>query len=71
MNQDRHLTPDELLERWGRRIQPQTLRAWRSKNHRKGPPFVKVGSRVLYRLRDVELWEQAARQNPANWGLGT
>lgn len=31
-----------------------TLIRWRKL--RKGPPFIKAGNRVLYRLSDVEAW---------------
>jgi DNA-binding transcriptional MerR regulator len=35
-------------------IQPSTARAWRFDGS--GPPFIKVGRRVLYRESDVVEW---------------
>lgn len=49
------LTPEQLVSRYNQRITQKTLRNWR--NAQKGPPFVKVGSRVFYRVADVEKWE--------------
>jgi hypothetical protein len=51
-----HLTPDELSARWHGAIKPQTLAGWRNK--RKGPPFVKFGSRVLYPADLLAEWEK-------------
>ncbi|MFC5437118.1 DNA-binding protein [Rhodanobacter umsongensis] len=51
-----HLTPDDLSARWQGTIKVQTLTGWRNK--RKGPPFVKFGSRVLYPLDRLEEWEK-------------
>lgn len=52
------LTPSQLSERWS--INVGTLRNWRSKG--KGLPFLKLGdgkgSRVMYRIEDVELFEK-------------
>ena len=52
----RHLNQDELAERWN--LSARTLERWRWL--KKGPPFLKVGGRVVYRLEDVESYE--ARQ---------
>lgn len=61
-----HLTPRELAERWklgnsknDRAGGVGTLANWRSANPRKGPPFIKFGRRVLYRLSDIEAYEAA------------
>ena len=40
----------------------QTLARWRSE--RKGPPYIKSGSRVLYRGDDVLAWLEARRVEP-------
>lgn len=48
------LTPADLATRWS--LSVQTLRLWRS--DQMGPAFVKLGSRVRYRLEDVEAFEQ-------------
>ena len=52
-----NLTPEEVSTRWNGMIKVQTLTGWRNK--RKGPPFVKFGSRVLYPLDLLEQWERA------------
>lgn len=48
-----HLTQDELARRW--RISPRTLERWRWLSQ--GPAFLKLGSRIAYRLADVEAFE--------------
>jgi hypothetical protein len=52
-----HLTPDQLVERWGGEIKNSTLRSWRYRGQ--GPRFVKVGSKVLYPIIQVEAYERA------------
>lgn len=47
------LTPKELATRW--RLNDQTLANWRTA--RKGPPFIRVGSKVLYPVEGVEFYE--------------
>jgi len=49
----RHLDQRDLAVRW--RISPRTLERWRWQ--RKGPRFLKIGGRVVYRLEDVEAFE--------------
>lgn len=51
------LTPEELSSRWGGRIAVRTLNNWRTTGN--GPPFTKIGGAVLYKLDDLEKWEQA------------
>jgi hypothetical protein len=54
------LTPNALATRWA--ITPNTLSQWRWKG--RGPQFLKIGRRVLYRLQDIELFEnQKQRHN--------
>lgn len=48
-----HLTPRVLAERW--HILQKTLTQWRWTG--KGPPFLKVEGRVLYRVIDIEEFE--------------
>ena len=48
------LTPSQLAKRWV--IKPETLGQWRWNG--KGPQFMKIGRRVLYRLEDVEIFEK-------------
>ncbi|WP_405640249.1 helix-turn-helix domain-containing protein [Streptomyces uncialis] len=39
------------------RVDPSTLRRWRTAHPLQGPPYVPVGGRVvLYSARDVETW---------------
>lgn len=49
------MTPPQLIERWRGQVAAATLSTWRSRNL--GPPYVKVGGRVLYKTADVEAWE--------------
>lgn len=44
MSERAFLTPKELATRW--RLSEQTLANWR--HGRKGPPFVRIGAKVLY-----------------------
>ena len=49
------LTPPQLLQRWNHTVSAATLATWRSRGC--GPPFVKIGGKVLYRVTDIETWE--------------
>jgi len=49
------LTQRDLARRWP--ISPRTLERWRWL--RQGPPFLKLGGRVVYRLEDIEEFERA------------
>ena len=48
-------TQEQLAQRWY--LSPRTLEQWRWLG--KGPKFLKIGARVLYREEDVEDWEAA------------
>ena len=48
-----HLSQAELAAHW--RISPRTLERWRCAGN--GPRFLKLGSRVVYRIADVEAFE--------------
>lgn len=50
-----YLTQSELSERWNGTIKVGTLRNWR--NQGKGPSFVKLGSKAVYPLAEVEKYE--------------
>jgi hypothetical protein len=50
----RHLNQVEVAERWG--FSPRTLENWRCRGE--GPRFLKIGGKVVYRLQDVEAFEQ-------------
>lgn len=49
----RHLDQHELAERW--HLSERTLERWRWL--RKGPPYLKLGGRVAYRVEDIEAFE--------------
>ena len=46
----------------------KTLHEWRSCG--KGPPFIRQGGRVFYRLKDVIAWEEASIVYPKRAALG-
>ena len=48
----------DLARRW--RISPRTLERWRWL--RKGPPFMRIGGAIRYRIEDVETFEAAQRR---------
>jgi hypothetical protein len=48
-----HLDQNDLAKRW--RISPRTLVQWRWQG--RGPRYLKIGGRVVYRLPDVETFE--------------
>lgn len=62
----RHLNQVQVARRWG--ISERTLERWRWL--RQGPPFLKLGGHVAYRLSDIEGFEEAqarsARLNKAS-----
>lgn len=51
----RHLNQVELARRWN--LSPRSLERWRWLRH--GPPFLRIGGRVVYRLEDIEAYEAA------------
>ena len=55
MNSSEFLTDLQLADRW--QMHRQTLISWRSAGT--GPPFVRIGRRVLYPLAEVEQYEKA------------
>lgn len=61
----RHLNQNELANRWS--ISHRSLERWRWEG--KGPRFLKIGGRVVYRLEDVEAWE--AERLRASTAAGT
>jgi len=54
----KHLRQTCLATRWN--ISPRTLERWRWLGE--GPPFIKIGGRVVYRLEDVEAYEAGRRK---------
>jgi hypothetical protein len=53
----RHLNQIDLSRRWS--ISPRTLERWRWL--KAGPRYLKIGGRVVYRLEDVETFENGQR----------
>jgi len=51
----RHLTQIDVARRW--RMSDRTLEAWRWKKI--GPPHLRIGAKVVYRLEDVLDYEAA------------
>lgn len=51
------LTEAELARRWLH--SPRSLQRWRRRGD--GPPHLRLGRRIIYRLVDVEAFEAAAR----------
>ena len=51
----RHLTQVDLARRW--RMSERTLEAWRWR--KTGPPHLRIGGKVIYRLQDVVAYETA------------
>jgi hypothetical protein len=51
-----HLDQKNLAERW--LISARTLEQWRWQG--RGPRYLKIGGRVVYRLSDVEAFEAAS-----------
>jgi hypothetical protein len=49
-----HLHQEDLAKRW--RVSPRTLERWRYLQI--GPPYLKIGGRVVYRLADIEEYER-------------
>jgi len=60
----RHLNQIELARRW--RLSHRTLERWRWLGE--GPAWLKVGGRVVYRLEDIERYEEE-RLQPASGPL--
>lgn len=50
-----YLLPNELAHVWGMSV--NTLRKWRWEG--KGPRFVKLGRKVVYRRADIESYTEA------------
>lgn len=55
MLQKHCLNQKELARRWG--LSHRTLERWRYSGE--GPAFLKLGGRVLYRIADIEAFEES------------
>ena len=53
----KHLTERELAARWRWSLRSQQ----RMRQSGEGPPFLRIGRSVLYRLEDIEAYENAFR----------
>jgi hypothetical protein len=62
----KHLDQRDLARRW--RISCRTLERWRLLNQ--GPPYLKLGGRVVYQLSDVEAFERRRRAETHSSILG-
>jgi hypothetical protein len=56
MSETTFLTPEEVAERYRGSVSVGTLRNWRAMKI--GPSFVKIGKAVLYRIDELEAWDQ-------------
>lgn len=63
----KHLNQNELSRRW--RISPRTLERWRWLGQ--GPAFLKIGGRVVYRMEDIEAYEQSQHRHNTAEQAGT
>lgn len=61
-----HLDQNALAARW--QVSPRTLEQWRWQG--RGPRFLKIGGRVVYRLLDVEAFETSNLHANTNGPLG-
>jgi hypothetical protein len=57
MSQPQYLTAAEVSAHFQGRISVRTLNNWRSSGG--GPPFRKIGGKVLYPASELERWEQS------------
>jgi hypothetical protein len=55
----KHLNQVELARRWS--MSPRTLERWRWQ--RTGPAYLRLRGRVVYRLQDIEAFEELARHS--------
>ena len=55
-HQPQFLTADEVSARYDGKISTRTLANWRNLGN--GPPFSKIGGKILYRLADLVAWEE-------------
>jgi hypothetical protein len=63
--EEKHITQAELARRW--RLSPRTLERWRWLG--KGPAYLKIGGRIVYRKEDVAEFEIQRRKTSASMVL--
>lgn len=61
MSENKFLNAAEVVARWSNAVTVGTLANWRSQG--KGPPVQRVGSRVLYPVEKLEIWEKENQTN--------
>ncbi len=59
------ITPDTLAERWS--ITKTTLSQWRWNG--RGPKYLKLGRRVMYRIQDIEEFEDQKVRRDTSHGF--
>ena len=57
----RHLNQEQLARRWS--LSGRTLERWRWL--RQGPPYLRIGGRIVYRMEDIESFEAAKLRQAA------
>ncbi|MCE3232464.1 MAG: Helix-turn-helix domain protein [Rickettsiaceae bacterium] len=62
----KHLHQSELATRWC--VSGRTLERWRWLG--RGPKYLKIGGRVVYRLEDIEAYEQEQRRSSTSEIMG-
>lgn len=64
---DNLMTPEQLATRWS--VPTKTLGQWRWSG--RGPKFLKLGKRIMYRMEDIHEFEKETRfQNTSQYGNG-
>lgn len=58
------MTPETLSERWN--ITQVTLSQWRVNG--RGPRFLKLGRKVMYRIQDIEEFEEQNARSDTSLG---
>jgi hypothetical protein len=59
MATESYLTPAEVAAHYNNRIGVKTLANWRcSRDAKNGPPYIRVGGRIMYPLSKLLAWEE-------------
>lgn len=61
---EQYLTANDVVARYGGQITRGTLANWRSGGVSNGPPFTRIGNRILYPLSKLEAWEKSQTIEP-------
>ncbi len=64
LRKEEHLDSKQLARRWN--MSHRTLDRWRWQG--KGPRFIKIGGRVVYRIKDIEEYENARLHSNTVYG---